>query len=62
MKFENKNVKIFFCILFFNNSKNCEFCAMLKMDLIPVWYNVFIIASGKYLDNLNNMPIDLDIF
>ena len=24
--------------------------------------NVFIIANGKYFDNFNNMPADLDIF
>ena len=31
-------------------------------ELIIEQCNVFIIDNGKYLDNLNNMPIDFDIF
>ena len=33
-----------------------------KNELMRESYNVFIISSGKYLDNLNNMPTSLDIF
>ena len=30
--------------------------------LMREYYNVLIIFSGRYLDNLNNMITDLDIF
>ena len=33
-----------------------------KNELMAEQYDVFIITNGKYLDNLNNMPTDLDIF
>ena len=33
-----------------------------KNGLMRELYNVFIISSSRYLDNLNNMPTDLDIF
>ena len=33
-----------------------------KNGLMRELFNVFIISSFKYLDNLINMPTDLDIF
>ena len=33
-----------------------------KNGLMGEKYNVFIIYTSRYLDNLNNMPTDLDIF
>ena len=33
-----------------------------KNELMREKYNVFIISSDRYSDNLNNMPTDFDIF